>query len=201
MQPLADIWTPEGINARASAQSRVSYTRSLEAAPTGDHENLHQERIPISNLNEGIIGWESQDDPDMPLNFPSSKKWLLIGLLSAITFITPFASSILSSGIANLNRDFDIRVDFIGSLAVTIYLMGYVVGPLFLAPLSELYGRKPVLSLSNVVFCAMQVGCALAPNIATLIVFRFFSGVSGAACLVSFYVLCLLSFGPTFSLL
>jgi MFS family permease len=139
----------------------------------------------VSNLGEGVVGWESQDDPAMPLNFPTRKKWMIVGLLSAITLLTPFASSILAPGIGNVNREFGNTNQIVGTMTVSIYLLGYVIGPLFLAPLSELYGRRPVLGASNAFFCAWQIGCALAPSIESLIVFRFFSGIGGAGCLVS----------------
>ena len=141
--------------------------------------------IPLTDLDQGIIGWESQDDPDMPLNFPRRKKWLIVRLLSAITLLTPFASSILAPGIGKLNQEFRNDNDIVGTMTVSIYLLGYVIGPLFLAPLSELYGRRVVLSAANVFFCAWQIGCALAPSIAGLIVFRFLAGIGGAGCLVS----------------
>jgi MFS family permease len=149
-------------------------------------ERIPYAPIPTSNLDEGIVGWESQDDPDMPLNFPKRKKWLIVGLLSVITLLTPFASSILAPGIGTVNKEFHNTNSIIGTMTVSIYLLGYVVGPLFLAPLSELYGRRPVLSASNWFFCVWQIGCALAPNISALIVFRFFAGVGGSGVLVSF---------------
>jgi MFS family permease len=141
--------------------------------------------IPVTNLDENIVGWESQDDPEMPFNFSSCHKWLWVGLLSVITFLTPFSSSILSPAIVKLDDEFGKDNAIVGSLTVSIYLLGYVVGPILIAPLSETYGRKIVLTASNVFFCLWQIGCALAPNIETLIVSRFFSGVGGAACLVS----------------
>lgn len=119
----------------------------------------------------------------MPLNFPPFRKWLLVGLLSAITLVTPFASSILSPGISSLMVEFGETEQIVGSMTVSIYLLGYVIGPMFLAPLSEIYGRRPVLTAANLFFCCWQIGCALAPDISTLIVFRFFSGVGGAGCL------------------
>lgn len=100
--------------------------------------------------------------------------------------MTPFASSILSPAIDILNEEFADDNAIIGSMTVSIYLLGYAVGPVFIAPLSEMYGRKPVLSVANVFFCLWQVGCALAPNIAALVIFLFFSGVGGAASLVSY---------------
>lgn len=119
----------------------------------------------------------------MPLNFPKWKKWLLVTMLAAITLLTPFASSILSPGIAALGREFHNSDTIVGTMTVSIYLLGYVVGPLFLAPLSEIYGRKIVLGAANANFCVWQIGCALAPNIASLIVFRFFAGLGGAGCM------------------
>ena len=121
----------------------------------------------------------------MPLNFPNAKKWLIVGLVSAITFVTPFASSILAPGIGVVDREFGNTNEIIGAMTVSIYLLGYVIGPLFLAPLSEIYGRRVVLSAANAFFCVWQIGCALAPSIEALIVFRFFSGIGGAGCLVS----------------
>jgi multidrug resistance protein len=52
-----------------------------------------------------------------------------------------------------------------------------------LSPLSEIYGRQPVLNAANVFFTLWQIGCALAPNIGSLIGFRFLAGVGGSACL------------------
>ncbi|ORY58065.1 major facilitator superfamily domain-containing protein [Pseudomassariella vexata] len=114
----------------------------------------------------------------MPLNFPTWHKWTWVGLLSAITLLTPFASSILSPAISRLEDEFENDKAIIGSMTVSIYLLGYAVGPL-----SEIYGRKPVLGVANVCFCLWQIGCALAPNIETLIVTRFFAGVGGSGCL------------------
>ena len=165
--------------------SRVS--RILSRRRTRERERIPFTPIPLTNLEEGIVGWDSQDDPTMPLNFPQRKKWLIIGLLSAITLLTPFASSILAPGISSLNREFGNTNSIVGTMTVSVYLLGYVIGPLFLAPLSELYGRQPVLGAANVFFCLWQIGCALAPSIESLIVFRFLAGIGGAGCLVSKY--------------
>ncbi len=163
--------------------SRVS--RILSRRRTRERERIPFAPLPLSNLDEGIVGWESQDDPAMPLNFTQRKKWLIIGLLSAITLLTPFASSILAPGISSLNHEFGNTNSIVGTMTVSVYLLGYVIGPLFLAPLSELYGRQPVLGAANVFFCVWQIGCALAPSIESLIVFRFLAGIGGAGCLVS----------------
>lgn len=71
----------------------------------------------------------------------------------------------------------------LSSLTVSIFVCGYVIGPLILAPLSEIYGRRVVLTGANAFFCVWQIGCALAPDIASLIGFRLLAGIGGAGCL------------------
>jgi MFS family permease len=50
-----------------------------------------------------------------------------------------------------------------------------------LAPLSEFYGRRPIYLVSVGCFTLLLFGCALAPNIAVLLVFRFITGMAGSA--------------------
>lgn len=156
----------------------------LCSSEDGDVGHIPRAPLPLTRLDEGIVGWDHQDDPDMPLNFPSYKKWVIVGLLSAITFVTPFASSILAPGIGSLSKEFGNEDSTVGSMSVSIYLLGYCVGPLFLAPLSEMYGRRPIVCAANVFFCVWQMACALAPNMVSFIIFRFFCGIGGAGSLV-----------------
>lgn len=104
-------------------------------------------------------------------------------MVAAITFLSPLASSIFAPGIPFVNADFKSTSQLLGAFAVSVYLLGFAVGPLFLSPLSEIYGRCIILNVSNVVFCAFSLGCALAPNLGGLIVMRFFAGLGGSACL------------------
>lgn len=69
----------------------------------------------------------------------------------------------------------------LGSFMVTIYVLGYAIGPLFLGPLSEIYGRYPVVILSTWTFNAWVLGSSLAPTMSSLIVMRFLAGIGGSA--------------------
>ncbi|KAF6829416.1 major facilitator superfamily transporter [Colletotrichum plurivorum] len=167
----------------ASARSRLSRIASLASSRRRPREPIPPTLHPVSDLDNGVVGWDSQDDPAMPMNFDRRRKWIIIWFLAGITFMTPFASSILAPAIEYFNEDFGNPDLTLGTLPVSIYLLGYAVGPLFLAPLSEIYGRRPVLTAANFFFCAWLIGCALAPSLDTLIVFRFFAGVGGSGCL------------------
>ncbi|KAF6788160.1 major facilitator superfamily transporter [Colletotrichum musicola] len=82
-----------------------------------------------------------------------------------------------------MNADFDNNSRIIGSLSVSIYVLGLAVGPLILSPLSEIHGREVVLNSANLWMTTWQIGCALAPSLNSLIAFRFLSGIGGSACL------------------
>lgn len=86
-----------------------------------------KQRFPETNLSEGIVGWEGQDDPENPQNFPSSRKWGLLALMAGITFVSPLASSMLSPAIEYVGADFGVTNEAVLSLTVSIYLLGYSV--------------------------------------------------------------------------
>ncbi|CAK7227981.1 hypothetical protein SCUCBS95973_006728 [Sporothrix curviconia] len=165
----------------SNASSVVRRRQSRDAKKNKEH--LTGPPIPLTDLNTGIVGWDSPDDPAYPLNFKPRRKWLIIIFLASMTLMTPFASSVLAPGINFMDADFNNDNITIGSLAVSVYLLGYAVGPLILAGLSELYGRHIVLTVSNIFFCGWQIGCALAPSLDALIVFRVLAGIGGSACM------------------
>lgn len=45
------------------------------------------ENVQSSDDSDGQVDWDGPDDPENPKNWPDSKKWLNIGVLSAITII------------------------------------------------------------------------------------------------------------------
>lgn len=170
------------IRSRASVQSKLSRI-ATGLTSKSKKERLVRADIPLSDLENGIVGWESQKDPEMPLNFANSRKWMLLGLLSSITFVSPLASSMFAPAVSFMDETFHNTSVILSSLSVSIFLLGYAVGPVFLSPLSEIYGRRYVLMSGNLLFTVWQIGCALAPNMSSLIVIRFLAGIGGSGCL------------------
>ncbi|KAI0387455.1 MFS general substrate transporter [Hypomontagnella monticulosa] len=148
-----------------------------------ESDGLEPTALPLTDLEISIVGWESQDDPKMPLNFSAARKWVIVWALAAITFMSPFSSSVLAPAIEYINKDFHNTNPTNGPFPVSIYLLGYATGPLFLAPLSEIFGRAGVLTFSNVFFCMWHIGCALSPSLGPLVAFRFAAGVGGSGCM------------------
>lgn len=91
------------------------------------------------------------------------------------------AATLFSPAAAKLVVDFSITNSTIASLTVSIYLLGFALGPLVIAPLSELYGRLWIYHICNVVFLAFTIGCATSKNLASFLTCRFLAGCAGAA--------------------
>jgi multidrug resistance protein len=69
----------------------------------------------------------------------------------------------------------------LGSFCVTVYILGFCVGPLLLGPLSDVYGRATLLRFCIVFFTVLTVACAVASSLEMLIAFRFLAGMFGGA--------------------
>jgi MFS family permease len=66
-------------------------------------------------------------------------------------------------------------------MALSIYLLATAFGPLLIGPLSEIYGRAPILHASNVWFLVWNIVCGFAKTKETLIAARFMAGFGASA--------------------
>ncbi len=121
------------------------------------------------------------EDPDDPRNWTLLYKSFVIFAISYGTLMVVLYSTSYTATFADMRKEFNIASKAITTLGVTTYLFGLAVGSLLLAPISETYGRKPVYTYSMALFVILILPCALAKNIQTIIVSRFFGAVFGAA--------------------
>lgn len=63
----------------------------------------------------------------------------------------------------------------------SLYMAGYVLGPLLFGPLSEYIGRRPVLIGTFLGYLTFMLACSGAPNYPALLVFRLLCGINAAA--------------------
>jgi hypothetical protein len=137
------------------------------------------EKATVVELN--IVDWDGTDDPDNPMNFSASFKVINIGIISALTFITPLASSMFAPGVPQLMAEFNSTNALLADFVVSVYVLGFAIGPLILAPTSELYGRAIIYHICNIGFVVFSIACAVSTDLSMLIIFRFFQGCFGSA--------------------
>ncbi|KAF5866875.1 hypothetical protein ETB97_008679 [Aspergillus alliaceus] len=121
----------------------------------------------------------SLDEHEDPRKWPGGKKWLCTVIVVMMTATIAFCSSIYTAGTTHITEYYGCSRT-VATLGVTTFLLGFASGPLIFAPLSEVCGRNQIFRLTLGLFVLFQIGCALAPNIAALIIFRFFSGFFGS---------------------
>ncbi|KAI9731565.1 MAG: hypothetical protein M1834_004685 [Cirrosporium novae-zelandiae] len=144
----------------------------LDAEKAGDQ---------YSDEDNVIVTWDSPEDPSNPRNWSSLKKWTNVAIVSAQGTISPVASTALASGSFVLTNELHVTNSYVLSLPVALYVLGLGLGPLWLAPLSELYGRRQIYVSCYIAFTLLTVGCALSPNITCLSILRLFTGMAGSA--------------------
>ncbi|TFY63511.1 hypothetical protein EVJ58_g3220 [Rhodofomes roseus] len=114
-------------------------------------------------------------------NWSFKKKWAATAIVSAFTFISPVSSSMIAPASDQLAQEFGITSETVIALVTSIFVLAYALGPLFLGPLSEIFGRSRVLQLANMWYLAWNLGCGFAQNTGQLIAFRFLAGLGGSA--------------------
>jgi MFS family permease len=94
-----------------------------------------------------------------------------------IVINSTLGSSLPANAIPVIAENFNVTSTTAKTLPISIYLVGYIVGPLVFGPLSEAYGRRLIMISTFLVFTIFTMACAVAPNWSALLVFRFLTGI------------------------
>jgi len=121
------------------------------------------------------LDWDNAEDPLNPHNWSLARKWFHTYTIAGIAFIGTFASSVITPGLELIGEEFG-STPTLATFAFSIYQLGLAAGGPFAAPLSETFGRRSVIFISLPIFSLFILGTGFAPNMAALIVLRFFAG-------------------------
>src|SRR5687767_2287579 len=104
-------------------------------------------------------------------------------ILGALTAMGPLAIDMYLPALPAIARDLNTSAASV-QVSLAVYFIGIAVGQAFYGPLSDRWGRKPVLYFGLAVFVASSAGCALAADVRALLAFRFVQALGGCAPLV-----------------
>ncbi|SPO02963.1 related to multidrug resistance protein [Cephalotrichum gorgonifer] len=132
------------------------------------------------DVYESLCDW----DPDNPRDWSPSFKWGIVALLAATGFVVTFTCMavvpVVNLVVGDLESD-GIPDGFAAVLPITIWELGEAVGPLLIAPLSELYGRYPLMNAANLLFITGAALSALSPSMPVFIASRALTGMAVAS--------------------
>ncbi|KAL8722560.1 MAG: hypothetical protein Q9225_000955 [Loekoesia sp. 1 TL-2023] len=154
----------------------VPNVRDLEA-PLEKKQSAKSAKATDPNL----VTWDGPDDPENPKNWSTKRRWAATIVVSSFTFISPVSSSMVAPAIPTIAKDLNITNHVESQMVLSIFVLAYAVGPLFLGPLSEVYGRVPVLQLTNLVYLIFNTAAGGCKSKGQMIAFRFLSGLGGSA--------------------
>ncbi|MBE9606446.1 multidrug effflux MFS transporter [Acetobacteraceae bacterium H6797] len=106
-----------------------------------------------------------------------------IWLLTAVTALGPFSMQLLIPALPGLAVHFGAPVAA-AQLALTLYLVGVASGQLFLGPMSDRFGRRPVLIAGLCLYLVATVGAMLVTSLEALIVARVFQALGACSGIV-----------------
>ncbi len=102
-----------------------------------------------------------------------------LALLVALGSFGPLTMSIYTPVMPSVGVDLGASAESV-KFTLTTYMLGFAVGQLFYGPLSDRYGRRPVLIGSFALYVAACGACAAAPSVNGLILARAFQALGAA---------------------
>lgn len=161
----------ENVDLEVASQSNSNTSGSISQKEDPNEVVEEEEKDPF------LVDWNGDDDVDHPYNWSTGKKTLMIIQIMLLTTVTYMGSSIYTPGQEYIQKEFGVG-HVAATLNLSLYVLGYGIGPVFLSPLSEfaLLGRQQIYIITLFLFTIFQIGAATVNTFGGLVVIRFISG-------------------------
>lgn len=104
----------------------------------------------------------------------------LVLTLGALTAFAPLTVDMYLPSLPAMARDLNAASASV-ELTLSVFFAGMAIGQAFYGPLSDRFGRRRPLFLGIGVYVLASIGCALTPDINSLIALRFLQALGGCA--------------------
>lgn len=164
----------------------------IQASKNGDRETDSKYRDSVISKAGSLKLQNQKFNPvghhENPEYFSWRKKWLISLLVLSLVYANAIFSSLVSA--LGTKIEGELTADFIDGLKglnvpLSIFNLGNGIGTIFMAPLSERYGRVPVMRSGWMLFIILNAACGFATSQAQLFALRLLAGlaVAGPICL------------------
>lgn len=103
--------------------------------------------------------------------------------MSLFVFISLFAVSLVAPTLPAISSDLHIEQPAVQEMVLSVFLLGFAVGPLIASPLSETFGRMRVIQSWNLLYTIFNAVCGASQSKEAIIALRFVSGLFASATL------------------
>lgn len=126
-----------------------------------------------------LVRWDENEAAN-PRNWTPAYKAFITFQLGMLAFTGSLGSSIILPANASISKEFNVSRE-LTILTISLYVLGFALGPSLWAPLSELHGRKVSILPAVFVLGLFSIGTATSQNAASVFITRFFGGMFGSA--------------------
>src|SRR3954453_12878750 len=102
-------------------------------------------------------------------------------VIASIMALNPLAMDMMLPALPNIASAFNITSINRPQMVLSVFLVGFGLGQFVMGPLSDRFGRRPILLAGMVVYCAASLLAIIAPSFETLLLARVLQGVSTSA--------------------
>ena len=111
-----------------------------------------------------------------PMGFPE-----FVVVIASIMALNPLAMDMMLPALPNIGSAFHIEVANRPQMVLSTFLLGFGVGQFVMGPLSDRFGRRPVLLGGMAVYCIASLLAIAAPSFETLLLARALQGLGTSA--------------------
>ena len=103
-----------------------------------------------------------------------------VALLTSLVMLAQLATSLYLPSLPSLAEAFDVEAGEV-KLTMTVFLAAFALAQLVYGPISDRYGRRPVLAIGILIYIVGSAICGFATSLTTLIVGRIIQGAGACA--------------------
>lgn len=126
-----------------------------------------------------LVTWKI-NDPENPKNWSKAYKWWCTMCVAITCFVVAFNSAVITADIEGVAEEFHVSEE-VALLTITLFVVGFGIGPMAFAPLSEILGRRIIYATTLFLAVIFTIPGAVAKNIETLLVTRAIAGIAFSA--------------------
>lgn len=127
-----------------------------------------------------LVTFDGPEDKTDPRNWSTGFKAFAAFQLAMLAFAASLGSSIISPAEKVIGSYVGVGQEVM-VLAISLYVLGFALGPLLWGPVSEVWGRRWSLLPPMIGLALFSIATAVAQNAQTVFITRFFAGVFGSA--------------------
>ncbi|EGC45672.1 MFS multidrug transporter [Histoplasma capsulatum var. duboisii H88] len=108
-----------------------------------DKEAEENQTSSQGDQDELLVDWDGPDDPQNPLNWSMFWKWAVALLTSFGGLVTLMSGAMLAPALDSIGKDLNTSPDTT-NMCLSIFVLAFAFGPMVLAPMTEIFGRRHV---------------------------------------------------------